>query len=232
MPTKHESTTPFLDPRSLQTGICLIDGQIVCGLFRTIRQEDEFGVSKLEPERLNGTLVAHRCKSGATILRPKRNNMYVSMRRVRQLERKHRVEFKFLNVSQVDPHAQKLFGKPYFGLTKQEKWGVCASIAQHGVYLAVEADIPAFIATPKRPVASVIPAPQPKTQHVNEAQEFLRALFAVIGFVALLAAPFLAIRGLQLIVGGAASVAICYSLIVTCVVANRRRVAVAVEEGF
>ncbi|MGB7728407.1 MAG: hypothetical protein WBL50_10265 [Candidatus Acidiferrum sp.] len=249
MPTAHESTTVLLDPRNVQTGVCILDGQILCGLFLTTKYESEIPeyievcgirkpVLKMEPERLNGTLVVHRTKSGMMILRPKRNGMYVHGRRLRKLEREHRgIEFKFLPLSAVDPFAFKTFGKGWLELTRTQRWEVSAAIADSLRYHAVEADLPAFIATPKpRPTTPrVIPTPkppQPKTQNVSETHKFLRILFGILGLIGLVILPFALLRGLEVAFNGFIASLAAYGVLGYAVIRNRQRAVVTSEERF
>jgi hypothetical protein len=244
MPTKHESTTLLLDPRSVQTGVCILDGVVLCGLFLTAKYEPEIPeyievcgirkpIQKLSPERIGGTLIVWRSANGTTILCPKRNAMHVSGRRLRRLEREHRgIEFKFLPVSVVDPFAFKTFGKGWLELTRAQRWEVSAAIAESLRYKAVDQDLPQFLHTtapllpspkPPRVPVTVIPAPKPQPKPDGLGMQWARVVGFILGVLALIVLPFALLRGLEVAFGGAVAAITAYAVLAACAWTNKHK---------
>jgi len=206
---------PILHASQVPSGICQVDGVVILGVYRATAELDEDN-RKVLREQLGSKLVVHRV-GDVTFLATQRGKVFVSGRRLRRLETKHRCEFSFLSLAVADVHAHEVCQKDWLTLNRGERLQVCAHIAQHGPYLATEADVPAIIATSKP--KPVVPAPEPDGLEM----QWIRGFGFTLAFIALLLGPFAAMRGLQLLVGSVATVIICYSLVAVCVVNNKLR---------
>lgn len=225
---QNNACNPILDSRYVQSGVAILDGVVVCGLYRTTKVMDEDGHLRLEPERVAGTLVVHRTKSGVQILRTKRNGMYVNGRRLRRFEDEHNVEIKLLSLPVVEPFAHKVYGKPWLELTREQRWEVSAAIAESLRYKAVDEDLPRFI----RSTAPLLPAPtnparsipiEPKPAPTATAAEC--GMLAFFGAIVLLVLMLALLRGAQIAFGATFAAIAAYSSLAYAIIHNRRRAA-------
>jgi hypothetical protein len=217
-----------------QSGIALVNGVVLLGLYRAEKILDDRcqwitvgGKTKQVPrifEQLGARLVAHR-QDGAQFLRTRRTSLFVSPRRIKQMERAHRAEFKFLSIAVVNPHAHKVCGKDWLSLNKSERLQVCASITQNGVCLASDVDLPAQLLTTApllpEPKPAVIPAPKPQPKPDGLGMQWARVVGGILGILALIVLPFALLRGLEVVFGGAVAAITAYAVLAACVWTNK-----------
>lgn len=206
------------------SGICLVNGVVVLGLYKAEKQLDDkcewitvAGRTKQVlriREQIGARLVAHR-QDGVQFLCTRRTSLFVSPKRLYQMERKHRAEFKFLSIAVVNPRSYQVCGKDWLSLTKGERLKVCAAIARDGVYAASDTDLPAALFAPP-PSTAVPAAPTPAPAAPTEDDRQLVIGRIALGLVAVLVT--FALLGLGHVVVVAA-----YSILAACIVAIRSK---------
>jgi hypothetical protein len=232
-----------------QTGLCFVGGVLVCGLYRAEKEIRDncqtitiagktHEIGKIY-ERLGTRLRVFRAEDGTQILRTGRTSLFVSPRRLQRIEKKHKVKFDFVPATDVPAD--------WFRLSKDQKLQIACQIAKGVKYVTDDSDLPNFLLTAapllpsptkpmptvKRPVVETVP-PRGNARESQPAlaKQWLRAIGLVLLGAFILAAPFLAIRGIQLLVGSAATVIIMYSILAACVVSNKQRERTGVEQAF
>ena len=171
MPVEEQSTTVT---RSAQSGLAFVDGFLILGIyvaqreFRDTRKFVEIDGEQREiiipektitfagetkavgviHERLGTRLRVHRAKDGTQILVAGRTSIFASMRRIRQMEKEHRVQFDFVPASAVPENWDRL--------PKDKRLEIACQIARG--YVASDADLPEFF---HNKTAPLLPSPKP-----------------------------------------------------------------------
>lgn len=179
-------------------------------------------------ERIGARLHVYR-KNGVQIITTKRTALHVSPRRIRRMEREHRVRFDFVPHTDVPP--------TWFQMTKKERLDIACKMARGvkfgGAFTATNDDLPRELLTTARLLPDRKPSPTVRTPAPrDEGATFGRILLGCIGLVSLAVLPFALLRGIEAGFGGGAAVLASYGVLGYAMIYNWRKRAAVNREAW